>query len=62
LTSFQVSDRVWFWDGASRTVTGTVHAIARLADGTQLVVIRRDQGGEVSLPADTVTRISWVEG
>ncbi|KAI5836478.1 hypothetical protein K523DRAFT_225487 [Schizophyllum commune Tattone D] len=56
----QINDRVWFWDGASRTVFGTVHAIARLADGTQLVTIARDTGGEVTLPADTVTRVRWL--
>ena len=31
-TTTQVGDRVWYWDGASRTVYGTVTAIERLAD------------------------------
>ncbi|KAL1746059.1 hypothetical protein HDZ31DRAFT_62514 [Schizophyllum fasciatum] len=58
MNPFRVNDRVWYWDSASRTVFGTVVAIERLADGTQLLVILRDQGGRVSLPADTVTKVT----
>ncbi|KAI4520274.1 hypothetical protein K525DRAFT_204101 [Schizophyllum commune Loenen D] len=47
---FQVNALVWYWDGASRVVRGTVVAIERLADGTQLLVIERATGGRVSLP------------
>ncbi|KAL1667579.1 hypothetical protein GGF50DRAFT_112124 [Schizophyllum commune] len=53
---FEVNALVWYWDGASRVVRGTVVAIERLADGTQLLVIERATGGRVSLPADTITR------
>ncbi|KAI5895453.1 uncharacterized protein SCHCODRAFT_02699348 [Schizophyllum commune H4-8] len=58
MNPFRVGDRVWYWDGASRTVYGTVTAIERLADGTQVLVITRDHGGQMSLPADTVTKIT----
>ncbi|KAI3998139.1 hypothetical protein EV121DRAFT_297810 [Schizophyllum commune] len=59
MNPFRVHDRIWYWNGASRTVFGTVVAIERLADGTQLLIIQRDTGGRVSLPADTVTKVNW---
>ncbi|KAI5895812.1 uncharacterized protein SCHCODRAFT_02494903, partial [Schizophyllum commune H4-8] len=45
-----IDDDIWYWDHESRTVYGRVIAIERLADGTQLLIIKRRQGGEISLP------------
>ncbi|KAL1727720.1 hypothetical protein EV714DRAFT_275291 [Schizophyllum commune] len=56
--SFVVNDRVWYWSAASQTVFGTVVAIERLADGTQLLVIERDTGGRVAFPADTIFKVT----
>ncbi|KAL1701101.1 hypothetical protein EV121DRAFT_294562 [Schizophyllum commune] len=56
MTPFCVNDRVWYWSAASQTVFGTVVAIERLADGTQLLVIERDTGGRVSFPPRVLLR------
>ncbi|KAL1713146.1 hypothetical protein EV715DRAFT_296372 [Schizophyllum commune] len=58
MTPFCVNDRVWYWSAASQTIFGTVVAIERLADGTQLLVIERDTGGRVSFPADTIFKVT----
>ncbi|KAI5899011.1 uncharacterized protein SCHCODRAFT_02660696 [Schizophyllum commune H4-8] len=58
MTPFCVNDRVWYWSADAQTVLGTVVAIERLADGTQLLVIERDTGGRVSFPADTIFKVT----
>ncbi|KAL1681080.1 hypothetical protein EV122DRAFT_275729 [Schizophyllum commune] len=57
-TDSTLGDGVWYWSAASQTVFGTVVAIERLADGTQLLVIERDTGGRVSFPADTIFKVT----
>ncbi|PBK85221.1 hypothetical protein ARMGADRAFT_1036515 [Armillaria gallica] len=44
--------RVSFYDSTGRLVNGTVQSITRTSDGVQLVLIKRDNGGTVTLPLD----------
>ncbi|KAK0434269.1 uncharacterized protein EV420DRAFT_1488714 [Desarmillaria tabescens] len=51
MNAFQAGTRVSFFDANGQLVTGVVEATSRLSDGTQMVLIKRDNGGTVTLPA-----------
>ncbi|PBK91233.1 hypothetical protein ARMGADRAFT_218778 [Armillaria gallica] len=51
---FNVGSRVSFYDSTGRLVNGTVQSITRTSDGTQLILIKRDNGGTVTLPSASV--------
>ncbi|KAK0436143.1 hypothetical protein EV421DRAFT_1833182 [Armillaria borealis] len=47
---FNAGSRVSFYDSTGRLVNGTVQFITRTSDGAQFVLIKRDNGGTVTLP------------
>ncbi|KAK0447501.1 hypothetical protein EV421DRAFT_1786525 [Armillaria borealis] len=47
---FNAGSRISFYDSTGRLVNGTVQSITRTSDGAQLVLIKRDNGGTVTLP------------
>ncbi|SJL15564.1 uncharacterized protein ARMOST_19065 [Armillaria ostoyae] len=51
---FNAGSRVSFYDSTGRLVNGTVQSITRTSDGAQLVLIKRDNGGTVTLPSASV--------
>ncbi|KAK0472595.1 hypothetical protein IW261DRAFT_1424185 [Armillaria novae-zelandiae] len=50
----KAGSRVTFYDSTGRLVNGTVQSITRTSDGAQLVLIKRDSGGTVTLPSASV--------
>ncbi|PBK92058.1 hypothetical protein ARMGADRAFT_1081481 [Armillaria gallica] len=55
---FTIGSRVFFYDSAGRLTGGVVESTSRLSGasiGTLLIVIKRDSGGIVTLPAASVS-------
>ncbi|KAJ7074270.1 hypothetical protein C8F01DRAFT_1242531 [Mycena amicta] len=53
----QPGTRVFYWDGAGKTVYGTVQTVARSSDGTVIVDIRNDNGTSIRLPATVIQKV-----
>ncbi|PBK87145.1 hypothetical protein ARMGADRAFT_1085911 [Armillaria gallica] len=53
---FSAGSRVFFYDSTGQLVRGVVESTSRMADGTQMVVIRRDNGGIMTLPSASVSK------
>ncbi|PBK82297.1 hypothetical protein ARMGADRAFT_1090514 [Armillaria gallica] len=51
---FNAGSRVSFYDSTGRLVNGTVQSITRTSDGAQSVLIKRDNGGTLTLPSASV--------
>ncbi|PBK80085.1 hypothetical protein ARMGADRAFT_1092558 [Armillaria gallica] len=51
---FNAGSRVSFYDLTGRLVNGTVQSIIRNSDGAELILIKRDYGGTVTLPSTSV--------
>ncbi|KAH7929800.1 hypothetical protein BV22DRAFT_1125522 [Leucogyrophana mollusca] len=47
--------RVFFWASGGEIKYGNVQSTSRLADGTQIVVVLVDGGGNASLPYGNLT-------
>ncbi|KIM72674.1 hypothetical protein PILCRDRAFT_15904 [Piloderma croceum F 1598] len=57
--SQQNGTRVFYWDVSGRIKYGTVEFTARMDDGTQIVHVRVDGGGEiVALPVSSVSKVT----
>ncbi|SJL14718.1 uncharacterized protein ARMOST_18185 [Armillaria ostoyae] len=52
---FTIGSRVFFYDSAGRLTGGVVESTSRMSDGTLMIVIKRDSGGIVTLPASGVS-------
>ncbi|KAK0452832.1 uncharacterized protein EV420DRAFT_682847 [Desarmillaria tabescens] len=50
MNMFPAGSRVFFYDSTGQLVRGVVESTTRMADGTQMVIIRRDNGGIMTLP------------
>ncbi|KAK0485520.1 hypothetical protein EDD18DRAFT_1195855 [Armillaria luteobubalina] len=55
---FQAGIRVSFFDGSGQLLTGVVQSTSRLSDGSQLVLVKRDGGGTITLPAASIFPIN----
>ncbi|KAK0435308.1 hypothetical protein EV421DRAFT_1836697 [Armillaria borealis] len=56
---FPAGSRVSFFDSNGQLLTGVVQSTSRLSDvSTQLVLIKRDSGATVTLPAASVFTIN----
>ncbi|KAK0436172.1 hypothetical protein EV421DRAFT_1833317 [Armillaria borealis] len=55
---FPAGSRVSFFDSNGQLLNGVVQSTSRLSDGTQLVLIKRDSGGTITLPAASVFTIN----
>ncbi|KAK0441494.1 uncharacterized protein EV420DRAFT_1650101 [Desarmillaria tabescens] len=47
---FLVGDRVFFYNSSGQLLKGVVESSSRMTDGTQMVLIKRDDGGTITLP------------
>ncbi|SJL12014.1 uncharacterized protein ARMOST_15431 [Armillaria ostoyae] len=54
--SLKAGSRVFFYDSTGQLVRGVVESTSRMADGTQMVIIRRDNGGIMTLPSASVSK------
>ncbi|KAK0434272.1 uncharacterized protein EV420DRAFT_1654077 [Desarmillaria tabescens] len=52
---FPVGSRVLFYDSSGRIVGGVVESTSHMADGTQMVLVKRDSGGGCKC-------VSWLVG
>ncbi|KAF9001896.1 hypothetical protein BDQ17DRAFT_1426191 [Cyathus striatus] len=57
MNAFPAGTRVFYWAANGQTVYGTVQASNRSPDGTQVLVIRDDNGATVHLPAAGVNKV-----
>ncbi|KAK0485518.1 hypothetical protein EDD18DRAFT_1195848 [Armillaria luteobubalina] len=55
MSIFVIGSRVFFYDSAGRLTRGVVESTSRMADGTLMIVIKRDSGTTVTLPASGVS-------
>ncbi|KAK0472573.1 hypothetical protein IW261DRAFT_1507132 [Armillaria novae-zelandiae] len=55
MSIFIIGSRVFFYDSAGRLARGVIESTSRTADGTLLIVIKRDSGETVTLPAAGVS-------
>ncbi|KAK0222412.1 hypothetical protein IW262DRAFT_1494009 [Armillaria fumosa] len=51
MSIFVIGSRVFFYDSAGHLTRGVVQSTSRMADGTLMIVIKRDSGETVTLPA-----------
>ncbi|KAG2132827.1 uncharacterized protein EDB93DRAFT_893061 [Suillus bovinus] len=50
--------RVFYWASSGEIKYGTVQAINRMADGTQIVVIKVDGEGHARLPVSSIVQVN----
>ncbi|KAH7909256.1 hypothetical protein BJ138DRAFT_1127816 [Hygrophoropsis aurantiaca] len=50
--------RVFFWDTFGTIKYGNVQSTSRLSDGTQVVVVLVEGGGNASLPVSSVSKVN----
>ncbi|EDR10976.1 uncharacterized protein LACBIDRAFT_316028 [Laccaria bicolor S238N-H82] len=58
MNAFPAGTRVFYWCSTGPIIYATVQSSSRLPDGTQLLVIKDDNGETVTLPAAGVTLVS----
>ncbi|EDR05303.1 uncharacterized protein LACBIDRAFT_303084 [Laccaria bicolor S238N-H82] len=58
MNAFPTGTRVFYWCSTGPIIYATVQSSRRLPDGTQLLVIKDDNGETVTLPAAGVTLVS----
>ncbi|KAK0201351.1 hypothetical protein DFS33DRAFT_1346512 [Desarmillaria ectypa] len=51
---FPAGSHVFFHDSTGRVVKGVVESTSRMGNGMQIIVIRCDNGGQITLPASSV--------
>ncbi|KAK0466676.1 hypothetical protein IW261DRAFT_1520578 [Armillaria novae-zelandiae] len=56
MNMFPAGSRVFFYDSTGQLVRGVVESTSRMADGTQMVVIRRDNGVIMTFPSASVSK------
>ncbi|KAK0185360.1 hypothetical protein F5146DRAFT_1069944 [Armillaria mellea] len=56
MSIFTTGSRVFFYESAGRLAGGVVESTSQMADGTLMIIIKRDSGGTVTLPAAGVSR------
>ncbi|KAG7439888.1 uncharacterized protein BT62DRAFT_1013337 [Guyanagaster necrorhizus] len=54
LCKIPAGSRVFFYASNGKLVRGVVESTNRMADGTQMVLVKRDDGGSITLPAASV--------
>ncbi|KAK0479328.1 hypothetical protein IW261DRAFT_1480282 [Armillaria novae-zelandiae] len=55
-TSCEAGSCVFFYNSIGRLVRAVVESTSRMADGTQMIVIKCDNGMIMTLPAASVSR------
>ncbi|GLB35087.1 hypothetical protein LshimejAT787_0206520 [Lyophyllum shimeji] len=58
MNPYPAGTRVFFWANNAQIVYGTVESTSRMPDGTQVLVIKKDGGGTVCLPAAGITKVT----
>ncbi|KAK0201353.1 hypothetical protein DFS33DRAFT_1346519 [Desarmillaria ectypa] len=54
MNAFAAGTRVYFYDSNGQIVKGVVESTTRMADGTQMLRIKRDNGNNITLPSASV--------
>ncbi|KAG7439877.1 uncharacterized protein BT62DRAFT_924396 [Guyanagaster necrorhizus] len=52
MNAFPIGSRVFFYDSIGRLVGGVVESTSRMADGMQVLQIKRENGRTITLPVD----------
>lgn len=58
MNAFPSGTRVFYWGANGEINYGTVQSTSRMADGTQILVIKEDSGKNTTLPAAGVSKVS----
>lgn len=58
MNAFPNGTRVFYWASGGEIKYGTVQATNRMADGTQIVVVKVDGDGHAQLPVSSLVKVN----
>lgn len=58
MNAFPNGTRVFYWASGGEIKYGTVQATNRMADGTQIVVVKVDGEGHAQLPVSSLVKVN----